>query len=135
MEEHISIDQKYDPILREHYAKQSIKGKPIRFDYKNWALCSNNGYCVTFDIYTGKSKIRENQFGLGGDVVMSLLKNARITPNSGYKIYFDNYFTSIALLNHLADLNICAMGTIRENRLERCPFPDKKEWNKKPRGA
>ena len=27
------------------------------------------------------------------------------------------------------------MGTVRENRLERCPFPDKKEWNKRPRGA
>ncbi|XP_030763273.1 piggyBac transposable element-derived protein 2-like [Sitophilus oryzae] len=135
LEEHISIDESMIPYYGKHYAKQYIKGKPIRFGYKNWALCTRTGYCVTFDIYTGKSDARENKFGLGGDVVLTLLENAKICPNSGYKIYFDNYFTSIGLLDYLANRNICAMGTVRENRLERCPFPDKKEWNKKPRGA
>ena len=76
--------------------------------------------------YTGKPA-REHQFGLSGDVVLSLLKNAKIHSNLAYKIYFDNYFTSISLLHHLADLKICAMMTVCENRLERCPFPDKKE--------
>ena len=115
LEEHISIDESMIPYYGKHYAKQYIKGKPIRFGYKNWALCTYNGYCVAFDIYTGKST-RERQFGLGGDVVLSLLRNAKIDSNMGYKIYFDNYFTGIPLLQHLADLNICAMGTVRENR-------------------
>lgn len=51
LEEHISIDESMIPYYGKHYAKQYIKGKPIRFGYKNWALCSNTGYCVTFDIY------------------------------------------------------------------------------------
>ena len=61
------------------------------------------------------------------------MKNAKIDSNLGYKIYFDNYFTSIFLLH--ADLKMCVIGTVRKNRLECCPISDKKEWNKRPRGA
>lgn len=51
LEEHISItDESMIPYYGKQYAKQYIKGKPIRFGYKNWTLSSNNGYCVTFDI-------------------------------------------------------------------------------------
>ncbi|KAJ8912152.1 hypothetical protein NQ315_006116 [Exocentrus adspersus] len=31
------------PYYGKHYAKQYIKGKPIRFGFKNWALCTSNG--------------------------------------------------------------------------------------------
>ena len=51
LEEHISIDESMIPYYGKHYAKQYIKSKPIRFGYKNWALCSNTKYYVTFEIY------------------------------------------------------------------------------------
>ncbi|XP_031352039.1 piggyBac transposable element-derived protein 3-like [Photinus pyralis] len=107
LEEQISIDESMIPYYGKHYAKQYIKGKPIRFGFKNWALCTSTGYCVAFEIYTGKST-NAHQFGLGGDVVISLLKKAEIGGNLGYKIFFDNYFTGI---------------------------PDKKIWNKEKRGS
>jgi len=37
-----------------HFAKQYIRGKPVRFGFKNWAICSSSGYMYGFDIYTGK---------------------------------------------------------------------------------
>ncbi|GFW51170.1 chimeric ERCC6-PGBD3 protein [Trichonephila clavipes] len=40
-----------------HYFKQYIKGKPIRFGYKMWALCGNNGYCYNFDLLCGKEVV------------------------------------------------------------------------------
>lgn len=134
LDEYLSIDESMIPYYGKHHAKQYIKGKPIRFGYKNWALCSNTGYMVSFDIYTGKST-NEKQFGLGGDVVISLVNSAGIPSNKGFKLYFDNYFTSITLLTHLAGNNICATGTIRANRMEGCPFPDKGFWNKSERGT
>lgn len=35
----ISIDESMIPYYGKHYAKQYIKGKPIRVGFKNWALC------------------------------------------------------------------------------------------------
>ncbi|XP_050297255.1 piggyBac transposable element-derived protein 3-like [Anthonomus grandis grandis] len=126
LDEHLSIDGK-------HYAKQYIKGKPIRF--KNWALlCSSNGYMISFEIYTGKSDA-EKVFGLDGDVVMSLLHKSEVPSNQGYKIFVNNYFTSLSLLNHLSENKICATATVRDIRTEKCPFPESTSWKSKPRGS
>lgn len=134
LEEGLSIDESMIPYYGKHYAKQYIKGKPIRFGYKNWAICNSSGYMISFEVYTGKSD-SEKRFGLGGDVIMSLLEKSEVPPSNGHKIFFDNYFTSLNLLNHLSENNICATGTIRENRTEKCPFPDAKTWKPKPRGS
>ncbi|GFW12174.1 piggyBac transposable element-derived protein 2 [Trichonephila clavipes] len=40
-----------------HYFKQYIKVKLIRFGYKMWALCGNNGYSYNFDLYCGKEVV------------------------------------------------------------------------------
>lgn len=135
LDENLSIDESMVPYYGKHYAKQYIRGKPIRFGYKNWALCSSSGYMYGFQIYTGKDSSNEKQFGLGGDVVVSLLKQVEVPPNHGHKLYFDNYFTSLRLLSHLANKKYCATGTMRENRLEQCPVSNKKIWNKAQRGT
>lgn len=41
LEKHISIDESMIPYYGKHYAKHYINVKPIRFGFKNWALCSN----------------------------------------------------------------------------------------------
>ena len=92
LDEHLSIDESMIPYYGKHYAKQYIKGKPIRFGFKNWALCSSNGYMISFEIYTGKSNTVEKVFGLGGDVVMSLLHQSEVPSNHGRKFFFDNYY-------------------------------------------
>lgn len=115
LEENLSIDESMIPYYGKHYAKHYIKGKPIRFGFKNWALCTDNGYMLAFDIYTGKSAQTEKRdFGLGGQVVLSLIDLTGIPSIEGYKLFFDNYFTSVALLSHLSDQGYCASGTIRE---------------------
>ena len=48
-------------------------------------------------------------------------------------MFFDNIFTSYDLLVHLKSLNIKATGTVRENRLKRCPLMDTKLMKKTPR--
>lgn len=49
--ENLSVDEM---IVRYHSLKQFIKSKPIRFGYKLWALCGNDGYCYNFTLYCGK---------------------------------------------------------------------------------
>jgi hypothetical protein len=83
-----SIDESMIPYYGKHYAKQYIKGKPIRFGFKNWALCTSNGYMISFEVYTGKSQNNNEEriFGLGGDVVLKLLEKSEILSNKGYKV-------------------------------------------------
>lgn len=50
-------------------------------------------------------------------------------------IFFRNYFTSLRLLQHLSENNICATGTVRQDRAEKYPFSDIKFWKDKPRGT
>lgn len=139
VDEYLSIDESMIPYYGKHFAKQFIKGKPIRFGFKNWAICTSNGYMLGFDIYTGKNNKLQNStntFGLGGTVVLELIKLAQIPPNQGYKIFMDNYFTSVKLLDHLSTLGYCATGTVRENRLGDCPLKNGcKKMSKEKRGS
>uniref|UniRef100_A0A0L8I1H8 PiggyBac transposable element-derived protein domain-containing protein n=1 Tax=Octopus bimaculoides TaxID=37653 RepID=A0A0L8I1H8_OCTBM len=57
------------------------------------------------------------------------------SDNKGLKIYFDNYFTSIQLMEKLFEKEICASRTCRENRTARCPFKMKTEMKACPRGT
>lgn len=137
LEEHISIDEFMIPYFGRHYAKQFIKGKPIRYGFKNWALYSSTGYMYAFDVYIGKASNKGTDYGLGvgGNTVLYLIKKAKIPENQGYKIYFDNYFTSYNLLDNLSNLNICATGTVRENRLKNCLLPRNDNFKKKAKGS
>ncbi|XP_068232196.1 piggyBac transposable element-derived protein 2-like [Palaemon carinicauda] len=51
------------------------------------------------------------------------------------RFYFDNYFTSLPLVNHLQEINYGATGTIRDNRIpETCPINSTNEMKNVPRG-
>ena len=40
----LAIDEQMVPYFGRHSAKMFIRGKPIRFGYKNWVLASSDGY-------------------------------------------------------------------------------------------
>lgn len=42
-DQHLSIDEMMVRYYGHHSLKQYIKGKPIRFGFKLWALCDSNG--------------------------------------------------------------------------------------------
>ena len=95
VEEHLSVVESMIPYFGRHYSKQFIEGKPIRFDYKNGALCFSTEYKLAFDVYIGKNSAhdQDNYSGVEGELVKNLLKASEL-QNKGYKVYFDNYFTS-----------------------------------------
>ena len=72
-----------------------------------WILAdSKNGYIVDFDVYTGKEGDTAER-NLGMKMVMKLTS----TLLCGHHGYFDNYFSSIPLLQQLLDRNIYACAT------------------------
>ena len=134
-EKYLAVDEMIVKYYGHHALKQFIRGKPIRFDYKFWALCGVSGYCYNFDLYCGKSSSDDNRADLllGSKVVLTMLDV--VDEPQSHAVFFDNLFTGYELLVHLRDLGYQATGTIRENRLKKCPLMETKEMKKKERGT
>jgi DNA excision repair protein ERCC-6 len=63
----LSIDESMVPYYGNHSCKMFIRGKPIRFGYKVWMICSSNGYPYNMQIYCGKEA--EDSGPLGSRVI------------------------------------------------------------------
>ena len=76
------------------------------------------GYSAVFLIYLGKEtrgqeKGNDGELGKTGAVVVNLVKEYK---HKGYKLYIDNFYTSVPLLSYLFQVGIGACGTIRANQ-------------------
>ncbi|KAL0811686.1 hypothetical protein ABMA28_009133 [Loxostege sticticalis] len=92
--------------------KQYMLAKPIKRGFKVWCRCdSKTGYLYQFDTYTGKDQAT-NEEGLGYRVVMKLAEN--LPPYT--HLVFDNFFSSLALMEALYHRGIFATGTVRIHR-------------------
>lgn len=139
-EQNLSFDESMIAYYGRHGCKQFIKGKPLRFGYKVWSLCTPGGYLLNFDIYQGKNPRAkshyEERFGKCAAPLINMLDHfspeVRVLP---FSFFFDNLFTSFPLLAYLKRRGYNGTGTIRENRIPAsCPLPNKKTLAKKPRG-
>jgi len=74
---------------------QYMPKKPTKFGIKIWTLAeAQSGYCLSFQIYTGKTDNAQEK-GLSYRVVSDLVSKYL---NKNHHVYQDNYFTSIPLL-------------------------------------
>lgn len=111
-----SIDESMILFKGRSSIKQYNPMKPIKRGYKLWMRADPDGYISKFDIYQGKNSEVNNEegaFGLGEKVVINMCKELY---ERNHEVYFDNYFSSIALMEHLKQKKVWACGTIRSNR-------------------
>ncbi|XP_067943412.1 piggyBac transposable element-derived protein 1-like [Watersipora subatra] len=85
-----------------------------------------------FEIYQGGDGTR-SPLGQGGDVVMKLVFT--LAKISNYKIYADNLFTSVLLLEKLLGWGLKYTGAVRQNQLPNCNINGEKELKKEGRGS
>jgi len=105
------------PYFGRYSIKMFIRGKPIRFGYKLWALCGADGYPYKLMIYTGRDQEANHTDPLGTRVVNHMIQV--VEQHSDVKrhhFYFDNFFGCYDLFKDLSDRNAKATGTIRECR-------------------
>ena len=89
-----------------------MKNKPIKWGFKLWFRCgAKSGYLYEVDMYLGKKG--NTEFGLGESVILPLCQKLKDTYCF---VFFDNFFTSPALLVKLLEMGIYATGTVRANR-------------------
>ena len=105
--QNLSIDESMVPYYGKHGAKMFIRGKPIRFGYKIWALCGSNGYPYHLQIYQGKEAGRPSQ-PLGSRVINDLVDV--VLENSSpsfHRFYFDNFIPCCSPFRSDVDEEFC----------------------------
>ncbi|KAJ8928709.1 hypothetical protein NQ314_018719 [Rhamnusium bicolor] len=139
--QNLSIDEAMVKYFGHHSSKQFIRGKPVRFGYKDWMLCSSSGYCYKFDTYCGAKPMKDtdthdrskSSLSLGSLVVLDLLEC--VSQPSDHVLFFDNFFTSYHLMQTLRERGYRATGSVRENRTKKCPLPSVNAMKKDERGV
>lgn len=139
LESSLSIDEQMCSTKVRHFMKQYMPNKPHKWGFKLFVLCGVSGFSYKFELYAGQendpSKRLQNEPDLGAssNVVVRL---SRIIPkNKNYRLFFDNYYTSLPLLIYLSKQGIYSLGTIRRNRLPNCKLPDEGQMKKEARGT
>lgn len=94
---------------------QYLPAKPCKWGIKSWALAdSESFYLIDFDVYTGKSNdAAPDNRPLGTRVVTKLVEPYY---KKKHHVYFDNYFTSVQLMEVLLKKKTYACGTVRKDR-------------------
>lgn len=93
-----------------------------RFGFKNWALCHSTGYLLSFEIYIGKSEWTEKHFGVGGDIVLSLMTDCNIQPNQILVVFWkDNRVGTIASTYDCPNIKTCSRWP-KEKREKKLSF-------------
>ncbi|XP_068227668.1 piggyBac transposable element-derived protein 3-like [Palaemon carinicauda] len=140
MDHHISLAEAMIGYFGRHRCKKCILNKPVRFGFKAWYLNSPLGYLAKFQVYQGTAfrlnRHYEEMFRKGWGTLVILLEQLPSHINDiPMRFYFDNYFPSLPLVNHLREINYGATGTMRDNRiLKTCSINCKNEMKKVPRG-
>lgn len=129
----VSIDELIIPFKGRSHMKQYNPKKPHKWGIKVFALASKCGIINDYEIYVGKGTVTETKLGICGDIVVRLVD---IVPkDKNYKLFIDNWFNSHRLLCHLKEVGLLAVGTIRPDRIGRCPFTKDKDLLEEGRGS
>lgn len=139
LEKCVSVDEQLCATKAHHHLKQYLPAKPHKWGYKLYVLCGTDGFSYNFEIYTGdenQAKYRqadERDLGSSSNIVVRL---CRIIPrNQNFRVYFDNFYTSVPLLVELSKRGIFSLGTVRRQRIPNCKLPTEVELKKQPRGT
>lgn len=137
MEESLSVDEQICATKARHHLKMYMPDKPHKYGYKIFVLCGVSGYAYNLEIYTGKGKEdrleSEPDLGTSSNIVVRLTRH--IPSDRNHKVYFDNYYTSIQVLDFLRKRGILSLGTVRRNRIPNCKLPDEKDMKNHERGS
>ena len=131
--EKLCIDELMVPFKGKSHLNQCNPQTPKKWGYKIYVLSRIDGIIYNFKIHTGSIMPYFGQPDLqaSGNIVLQLVQH--IPHFQWYKLYFDNWYTSVLLEKSLHEQGIATVGTVRSNRLYNCKLSDDKSMKKKGR--
>lgn len=113
----VAIDETMIAFRGRVSFRQYIKNKPVKYGIKSYTLAeSDTGYISDMTIYTGSTTFYEPEyenFKKTEGVVLTLMHPIL---NQGYRLFVDNYYTSVELFQYLDSKQTQACGTVRKDR-------------------
>lgn len=136
-EEYLAVDEQIIPTKCKTSLKQYNPKKPHKWGYKVFVLSGVSGFSYDFDIFAGEqtNKMPDNCPSLTTSSNMVIKMAHTIPRQQNYKIFFDNWFTSLPLMVYLHKEGILPLGTARLNRITGLIMPNEKEFKKQGRGS
>lgn len=139
LEESLSVDEQMCATKVRHFLKQYMPNKPHKWGYKLFILAGVSGFCYKAEVYSGlendpllRAQYNEKDLGPSANIVTRLARN--IPSKCHFKLYFDNYYTTLPLLVELEKRDIHSLGTFRRNRFPGVKLSSEKDLNKNSRG-
>jgi len=135
----LCVDEQLCATKARMYLKQYMPMKPHKWGYKLFMLCDVNGFAHKFEIYTGSENLPKNRLptepdlGASANVVVRLTRE--VPKNVNHRVYFDNYYTTIELIDYLNENGINSLGTVRKNRIPNSRIPSDNMLKKCKRGS
>uniref|UniRef100_A0A3Q3LI23 PiggyBac transposable element-derived protein domain-containing protein n=1 Tax=Labrus bergylta TaxID=56723 RepID=A0A3Q3LI23_9LABR len=133
-EESHAVDEIMVPFKGKSHLRVYMPAKPHKWGFKMWGRAGQSGFLYDFDICQGaENPDREkSEVGVTGEAVLKM--TSTLPAGKNHKVFADNYFTSVPLVQHLKERGIHYVGTIRMNRMKHCTM-DEKELKKNGRGS
>ncbi|KAK2723680.1 hypothetical protein QYM36_002127 [Artemia franciscana] len=132
-EEHQAVDEQIVPTKQRISLKQYNPKKPHKWGYKFISRAGESGFVYDFEMYTGKGSVDVSDLGVGADFVLRLARG--IPKHKNYKLFFDNWFSSLDLAQTLSDQGILTLATVRANRLKGCALESDSKLKARGRGS
>lgn len=105
LEEHSAVDEQMCSTKARNSLKVYMPNKPNKWGYKLFVLSGASGFAYNFELFSGQENgeewrfVTEPDLGASANVVVRL---SRVIPiNKNYKLFFDNYYTTLPLLVYL----------------------------------
>ena len=128
-----SIDEQMMPAKTKKSGIQQYMPKKIhKWGFKNFIRAGKSGMIYDFFIYAGARSAGTESCG-AEDVVLHLVEG--VPKNKNFRIFFDNWFSTLSLLCELRNRGILATGTFRSSRIGGCPLMSEKDLKKEGRGS
>lgn len=114
--------------------KQYVKKKPKKWGYKMFMRCGASGIMHDFAVYVGNEQTcPQYNLGFSGDTVAHLCED--LAPDVNYKIFCDNWFTSLKWFGFLKERGLWATGVVRSDRTYHAPLQTEVELKRQGRGS
>ena len=109
----------------------------MKWGFKNLVRAGVSGFMYDFYIYCGKNESEKNV-----EELKDLQKSSQVVGklcltlpcNANYKIFFDNWFSTLSLFDYINIKGFLCFGTIRPSRLGDCACISNPSLKKKGRG-
>ena len=132
-EEFQAIDEQIVPAKTKFSGmRQYNPRKPHKWGFKNFVRAGESGMIYDFFFYTGATTAGGEKTS-ARKVVLELCNS--MLSGCNYKLFYDNWFTTLDLCLDLKEKGILTTATIRSNRLSGCILKNEAEMRKDGRGS